>query len=66
VTETMRERAAHDTRDEHGTTASAGPLAAAELRLIDGYWRAANYLSVGQIYLMGNPLLREPTTWPTV
>jgi xylulose-5-phosphate/fructose-6-phosphate phosphoketolase len=31
-----------------------------ELRLIDGYWRAANYLSVGQIYLMANPLLREP------
>ncbi|MBU9809718.1 phosphoketolase family protein [Rahnella sp. SL6] len=31
-----------------------------ELRLIDRYWRAANYLSVGQIYLMDNPLLREP------
>jgi xylulose-5-phosphate/fructose-6-phosphate phosphoketolase len=31
-----------------------------ELRLIDGYWRAANYLSVGQIYLLDNPLLREP------
>jgi len=31
-----------------------------ELRKIDGYWRAANYLSVGQIYLMANPLLREP------
>jgi len=31
-----------------------------ELRLIDAYWRAANYLSVGQIYLMANPLLREP------
>jgi xylulose-5-phosphate/fructose-6-phosphate phosphoketolase len=31
-----------------------------ELRLIDAYWRAANYLSVGQIYLMENPLLREP------
>jgi xylulose-5-phosphate/fructose-6-phosphate phosphoketolase len=30
------------------------------LRLIDAYWRAANYLSVGQIYLMDNPLLREP------
>ncbi|MFC6879003.1 phosphoketolase [Actinomadura yumaensis] len=30
-----------------------------ELRLIDAYWRAANYLSVGQIYLLGNPLLRE-------
>ena len=31
-----------------------------ELRLLDGYWRAANYLSVGQIYLLDNPLLREP------
>jgi len=31
-----------------------------ELRKIDAYWRAANYLSVGQIYLYANPLLREP------
>lgn len=31
-----------------------------QLQLIDRYWRAANYLSVGQIYLMDNPLLREP------
>jgi xylulose-5-phosphate/fructose-6-phosphate phosphoketolase len=31
-----------------------------DCRLIDAYWRAANYLSVGQIYLMANPLLREP------
>jgi xylulose-5-phosphate/fructose-6-phosphate phosphoketolase len=31
-----------------------------ELRLIDRYWRAANYLSVGQIYLYDNPMLREP------
>ena len=31
-----------------------------ELRLMDRYWRAANYLSVGQIYLYENPLLREP------
>jgi len=31
-----------------------------ELHLIDEYWRAANYLSVGQIYLYDNPLLREP------
>jgi xylulose-5-phosphate/fructose-6-phosphate phosphoketolase len=31
-----------------------------ELRLIDAYWRAANYLSVGQIYLLDNPLVREP------
>ena len=29
-------------------------------RLIDAYWRAANYLSVGQIYLRANPLLKEP------
>ena len=31
-----------------------------QLRLIDAYWRAANYLSVGQIYLVDNPLLKEP------
>src|SRR5215207_4445875 len=37
-----------------------GPLAASELEVIDAYWRAANYLSVGQIYLLDNPLLREP------
>jgi xylulose-5-phosphate/fructose-6-phosphate phosphoketolase len=35
-------------------------LPAGELRLIDAYWRAANYLSVGQVYLLDNPLLREP------
>jgi xylulose-5-phosphate/fructose-6-phosphate phosphoketolase len=37
-------------------------LGAEDLRLIDAYWRAANYLSVGQIYLYDNPLLREPLT----
>src|SRR6266540_1020310 len=47
--ETTRERA----------RAEAGPLAPDELRLIDAYWRAANYLAVGQIYLLENPLLRE-------
>jgi xylulose-5-phosphate/fructose-6-phosphate phosphoketolase len=35
-------------------------LSPEELDLIDRYWRAANYLSVGQIYLLDNPLLREP------
>jgi xylulose-5-phosphate/fructose-6-phosphate phosphoketolase len=39
-----------------------GPLAADELRKMNAYWRAANYLSVGQIYLLNNPLLREPLT----
>ncbi|MCW2811741.1 MAG: phosphoketolase family protein [Friedmanniella sp.] len=43
------------------TTETVTPtLDATELELIDAYWRAANYLSVGQIYLMDNPLLREP------
>lgn len=37
-----------------------GPLSSTQLSLIDRYWRAANYLSVGQIYLMDNPLLRKP------
>jgi xylulose-5-phosphate/fructose-6-phosphate phosphoketolase len=40
--------------------ASRETLSVEELRLLDGYWRAANYLSVGQIYLLDNPLLREP------
>jgi len=35
-------------------------LDAEKLRQIDAYWRAANYLSVGQVYLLDNPLLREP------
>jgi len=39
---------------------SAKPLSCEELRRMDAYWRAANYLSVGQIYLFDNPLLREP------
>src|SRR5437867_3273385 len=36
------------------------PLSSEELRKINAYWRAANYLAVGQIYLLANPLLREP------
>jgi xylulose-5-phosphate/fructose-6-phosphate phosphoketolase len=43
--------------------ASSTPRLSAEaLRTLDAYWRAANYLSVGQIYLRANPLLREPLT----
>jgi xylulose-5-phosphate/fructose-6-phosphate phosphoketolase len=38
------------------------PLTAEEVRRMNAYWRAANYLSVGQIYLYDNPLLREPLT----
>jgi xylulose-5-phosphate/fructose-6-phosphate phosphoketolase len=39
---------------------ATGPLGPEELRDLDAFWRAANYLSVGQIYLMDNPMLREP------
>ena len=42
------------------STTPAPTLSDDELRRIDAWWRAANYLSVGQIYLMANPLLREP------
>ncbi|HYL40271.1 MAG TPA: phosphoketolase family protein [Candidatus Binatus sp.] len=56
--------AAHDAASRDATSAPSpaqtGPLSDSELRLIDAYWRAANYLSVGQIYLLDNPLLREP------
>jgi hypothetical protein len=38
------------------------PLSDKELALIDAYWRAANYLSVGQVYLYDNPLLKKPLT----
>src|SRR6516164_5065033 len=40
--------------------AATGPLSADELQKMDAYWRASNYLSVGQIYLLDNPLLKEP------
>ncbi|HEX5141625.1 MAG TPA: phosphoketolase family protein [Dehalococcoidia bacterium] len=41
-------------------TSTENRLNPEELRLIDAWWRAANYLSAGQIYLLDNPLLREP------
>ena len=43
-------------------SASNQPLSPEDLRKMNAYWRAANYLSVGQIYLCGNPMLREPLT----
>ena len=48
------------TKAQPGQEAVAGALDPDKLRIIDAYWRAANYLSVGQIYLLDNPLLREP------
>src|SRR5438477_455558 len=49
----------HKSRDGY-KTATGTPLTADELRRMDAYWRASNYLSVGQIYLLDNPLLKEP------
>ena len=50
----------HNQRMSTSLTAETARLSDGELALIDKYWRAANYLSVGQIYLLDNPLLREP------
>ena len=48
------------TRSSTESSAATQPLSLEELRKMNAYWRAANYLSVGQIYLYANPLLREP------
>ncbi|MFC4397329.1 phosphoketolase [Arthrobacter sedimenti] len=47
-------------QDEMQDEAQQNGLPQEELELVDKWWRAANYLSVGQIYLRSNPLLREP------
>jgi xylulose-5-phosphate/fructose-6-phosphate phosphoketolase len=49
-----------DTATRARIPGTASTISDDELRLLDAYWRAANYLSVGQIYLLENPLLREP------
>jgi xylulose-5-phosphate/fructose-6-phosphate phosphoketolase len=49
-------------RVEMTTTTKSRTLNPALLRRMNAYWRAANYLSVGQIYLWDNPLLRQPLT----
>ena len=56
ATTTKRDRKTSDGQN----TATADPLSADELRKMDAYWRASNYLSVGQIYLLDNPLFSEP------
>ena len=48
------------TRSSTESSAETQPLSLEELRKMNAYWRAANYLSVGQIYLYANSLLREP------
>ena len=58
-TETIEKK--RKTGDRTGAAAAA-PLSAEELRKMDAYWRATNYLAVGQIYLLDNPLLKVPLT----
>ena len=58
--EPAREPAWEPASERPGPPFVPGPLGPDSLARIDAYWRAANYLSVGQIYLMANPLLREP------
>jgi xylulose-5-phosphate/fructose-6-phosphate phosphoketolase len=52
-------RAAQRTRDESVVQVSPQPISSDDVRGLDAWWRAANYLSAGQIYLLDNPLLRE-------
>jgi len=54
------DRAAGEAYDDATVADPSGPLSPEEERTLHAYWRAANYLSVGQIYLLDNPLLREP------
>lgn len=57
----VEKRAEQDTAEKGGSAHPiADPLSADLLQKMDAYWRAANYLSVGQIYLFDNPLLKEP------
>ena len=45
--------------DRYNDTTTNQTLSAEQLQLIDAWWRAANYLSIGQIYLLDNPLLNS-------
>jgi len=47
-------------RNRKDSPNAVNTLSSGELRLMDAYWRAANYLSVGQIYLLDNPFLKKP------
>jgi len=49
-------------KDDGLSSGAAQPLPAEELRKLDAYWRACNYLAAGMIYLLDNPLLRDPLT----
>jgi xylulose-5-phosphate/fructose-6-phosphate phosphoketolase len=61
VTANLKRKSRSDSKPTNKQAAlAAGPLSAEELDKLDAYWRALNYLAVGQIYLLDNPLLRKP------
>ena len=53
-------------QENQSTCVEKEPLTEEYLRKMDAYWRAANYLSAGQLYLLDNPLLKEPLTLDSV
>jgi xylulose-5-phosphate/fructose-6-phosphate phosphoketolase len=56
----ISDREPQNRSDYNRSSGTQATLGSDELRRINAYWRAANYLSVGQIYLFDNPLLKEP------
>ena len=60
LTDSQRQGAGSAPKTTSGAGAASGPLDAELLRKMNAWWRAANYLSVGQTYLFDNPLLKEP------
>jgi xylulose-5-phosphate/fructose-6-phosphate phosphoketolase len=57
---TVKSKTAGPDKTSRSTETAKGPLNPDQLRKMDAWWRAANYLSVGQTYLYDNPLLKEP------
>jgi len=57
---TVNEEAPRMVSRESSHVTARAPLSNDELRLMDAWWSACNYLAVGMIYLRANPLLREP------
>ena len=62
LTRELLTRELHDRNSATKAHERQATLGTDELRKMNAYWRAANYLTVGQIYLYDNPLLREPLT----
>jgi xylulose-5-phosphate/fructose-6-phosphate phosphoketolase len=60
LTRSRRGQRQHPSPNAHMTDRASGPLSSEHLERMQLYWQAANYLTIGQIYLQANPLLRQP------